>query len=212
VLWLHGSWHKTAIARGRKWLNCARISKELYERRTFHFWQRISLSNQSASRRGRVATISVTWSPTGRAACGSFGTPWWSECSGRRRPHSSPSSVRFAKTGNHLQLRFRRLPWELVFLSRWNLVLRVSLSRADVEELWSRSRDLLDVDVNRYPGKYSALGAITGGAVADRFGYESVNVFAAAGAFLSLLCVLPLRNARRQVKNSQPRTEFVSLF
>ena len=43
----------------------------------------------------------------------------------------------------------------------------------------------------------SALGAITGGAVADRFGYESVNVFAAAGALLSLLCVLPLRNARR---------------
>jgi predicted MFS family arabinose efflux permease len=41
----------------------------------------------------------------------------------------------------------------------------------------------------------SALGAITGGAVADRFGYESVNVFAAAGALLSLLCVLPLRNA-----------------
>jgi MFS transporter, DHA1 family, tetracycline resistance protein len=58
----------------------------------------------------------------------------------------------------------------------------------------------------------SALGAITGGAVADRFGYESVNVFAAAGALLSLLCVLPLRNPRRQVKNSQPRTEFVSLF
>jgi DHA1 family tetracycline resistance protein-like MFS transporter len=57
----------------------------------------------------------------------------------------------------------------------------------------------------------SALGAITGGAVADRFGYESVNVFAAAGALLSLLCVLPLRNARRQVKNSQTRTEFVSL-
>ncbi len=52
----------------------------------------------------------------------------------------------------------------------------------------------------------SALGAITGGAVADRFGYESVNVFAAAGALLSLLCVLPLRNARPQVKkNSQPR-------
>jgi DHA1 family tetracycline resistance protein-like MFS transporter len=43
----------------------------------------------------------------------------------------------------------------------------------------------------------SALGAITGGAVADRFGYESVNLFAAAGALLSLLCVLPLRNARR---------------
>jgi MFS family permease len=41
----------------------------------------------------------------------------------------------------------------------------------------------------------SALGAITGGAVADRFGYESVNVFAAAGALLSLLWVLPLRNA-----------------
>jgi MFS transporter, DHA1 family, tetracycline resistance protein len=58
----------------------------------------------------------------------------------------------------------------------------------------------------------SALGAIAGGAVADRFGYESVNVFAAAGALLSLLCVLPLRNANRQVKNSQPRTEFVSLF
>jgi len=57
----------------------------------------------------------------------------------------------------------------------------------------------------------SALGAIAGGAVADRFGYESVNVFAAAGALLSLLCVLPLRNARQQVKNSQPRTEFVSL-
>jgi hypothetical protein len=57
----------------------------------------------------------------------------------------------------------------------------------------------------------SALGAITGGAVADRFGYESVNVFAAAGALLSLLCVLPLRNARREVKNSQTRTEYVSL-
>ena len=41
----------------------------------------------------------------------------------------------------------------------------------------------------------SALGAIAGGAVADRFGYESVNVFEAAGALLSLLCVLPLRGA-----------------
>jgi MFS family permease len=57
----------------------------------------------------------------------------------------------------------------------------------------------------------SALGAITGGIVADRFGYESVNVFAAAGALFSLLCALPLRNARQQVKNSQPRTEAVSL-
>jgi MFS transporter, DHA1 family, tetracycline resistance protein len=56
----------------------------------------------------------------------------------------------------------------------------------------------------------SALGAVTGGVVADRFGYESVNVFAAAGALLSLLWVLPLRNARRQVRNSQPRTEFAS--
>ena len=46
----------------------------------------------------------------------------------------------------------------------------------------------------------SALGAIAGGAVADRFGYESVNVFAAAGALLSLLCVWPLRNARQQVR------------
>jgi predicted MFS family arabinose efflux permease len=57
----------------------------------------------------------------------------------------------------------------------------------------------------------SALGAITGGAVADRIGYESVNLFAAAGALLSLLCLWPLRNAKRQVKNFQPRTEFVSL-
>ena len=40
----------------------------------------------------------------------------------------------------------------------------------------------------------SALGAIAGGAVADRFGYGSVNVFAAAGALLSLLCVLRLRS------------------
>ena len=40
----------------------------------------------------------------------------------------------------------------------------------------------------------SALGAVAGGAVADRFGYESVNLFAAAAALLSLLCVLPLRN------------------
>jgi hypothetical protein len=29
VLWLHGLWNKGAIARGRKWLNCACISKEL---------------------------------------------------------------------------------------------------------------------------------------------------------------------------------------
>src|ERR1700757_2707310 len=41
-----------------------------------------------------------------------------------------------------------------------------------------------------------AIGAIAGGAVADQFGYESVNIFAAAGALLSLLCVLPLRNAK----------------
>ena len=41
----------------------------------------------------------------------------------------------------------------------------------------------------------SALGAIAGGAVAERFGYESVNLFAAAGALVSLLCALPLRNA-----------------
>jgi len=41
----------------------------------------------------------------------------------------------------------------------------------------------------------SALGAVAGGAVADRFGYESVNLFGAAAALLSLLCVLPLRNA-----------------
>src|SRR5260370_20821720 len=32
------------------------------------------------------------------------------------------------------------------------------------------------------------------GGSSDRFGYESVNLFAAAGALLSLLCVLPLRN------------------
>jgi hypothetical protein len=44
-----------------------------------------------------------------------------------------------------------------VFLGSWffffvgDLVLLVSLSSADVEELWSRSRDVLDVDVNRYP-------------------------------------------------------------
>ena len=56
-----------------------------------------------------------------------------------------------------LQLHFRCLPWQLVFLFRWDLVLLVSLSSADVEELWSRSRDVLDVDVNRYPAKYSAL-------------------------------------------------------
>ena len=40
----------------------------------------------------------------------------------------------------------------------------------------------------------SAVGAIAGGAVADRFGYESVNLFAAAGALLSLVCVWPLRH------------------
>ena len=32
------------------------------------------------------------------------------------------------------------------------------------------------------------------GGSSDRFGYESVNLFAAAGALLSPLCVLPLRN------------------
>jgi hypothetical protein len=42
--------------------------------------------------------------------------------------------------------------------------------------------------------RISALGAIAGGVVADRFDYESVNLFAAAGALLSLLCGLPLRN------------------
>jgi predicted MFS family arabinose efflux permease len=55
----------------------------------------------------------------------------------------------------------------------------------------------------------SALGAITGGAVADRFGYESVSVFAAAGALLSLLCLLPLRNAlagKYTVKSSSELT------
>jgi predicted MFS family arabinose efflux permease len=40
----------------------------------------------------------------------------------------------------------------------------------------------------------AALGAIARGAVADRFGYESVNLFTAAGALFFLLCVLPLRN------------------
>ena len=39
-----------------------------------------------------------------------------------------------------------------------------------------------------------AVGALAGGAVADRFGYESVNLFAAAGALLSLVCVWPLRH------------------
>ena len=49
----------------------------------------------------------------------------------------------------------------------------------------------------------SALGAITGQTASPiRFGYESVNVFAAAGAFLSLLWSLPLRNARRQVNSA----------
>ena len=47
--------------------------------------------------------------------------------------------------------------WRASLLFRWDLVLLVSLSSADVEELWSRSRDVLDVDVNRYPGKYFAV-------------------------------------------------------
>src|SRR5260370_38739311 len=55
---------------------------------------------------------------------------------------------------------------------------------------------------------YAILGALASGLAviliplavtnsdgsSDRFGYERVNLFAAAGALLSLLCVLPLRN------------------
>jgi MFS family permease len=75
-----------------------------------------------------------------------------SECSFCRRPHSSPSPGRFVETWDGLQIRLRRLPWELVFLFGWNLLFFISLSRVDVEELWGRSRDVLDVDVNRDPG------------------------------------------------------------
>ena len=49
----------------------------------------------------------------------------------------------------------------------------------------------------------SAIGAIAGGAVADQYGYESVNIFAAAGALLSLVCVLPLRTAKAAESRSQ---------
>jgi MFS family permease len=43
------------------------------------------------------------------------------------------------------------------FVAALLVILLLSLSGSDVEELWSRSRDVLDVDVNRYAGKYSAL-------------------------------------------------------
>ena len=38
----------------------------------------------------------------------------------------------------------------------------------------------------------SAIGALSGGAIADRFGYGAVSLFAAAVALLALACVVPL--------------------
>jgi hypothetical protein len=36
------------------------LKGNIYQRKTIHFWRRISLSNRSASRRGRIAIVSVS--------------------------------------------------------------------------------------------------------------------------------------------------------
>lgn len=43
----------------------------------------------------------------------------------------------------------------------------------------------------------SAVGAVAGGAVADRFGYGAVSLFAAAVALLAMACVVPLSRGCR---------------
>jgi MFS transporter, DHA1 family, tetracycline resistance protein len=48
----------------------------------------------------------------------------------------------------------------------------------------------------------SAGGAITGGAIADRFGYPTVSLFAAAGTAISFACIFHLATSDRQVPKS----------
>jgi DHA1 family tetracycline resistance protein-like MFS transporter len=50
----------------------------------------------------------------------------------------------------------------------------------------------------------SAGGAITGGAIADRFGYPSVCLFAAAGTAISFACIFHLTTSDRHVPQSAP--------
>jgi predicted MFS family arabinose efflux permease len=45
----------------------------------------------------------------------------------------------------------------------------------------------------------SAGGAITGGAIADRFGYPSVSLFAAGGTAISFACIFHLTSSGRRL-------------
>src|SRR5277367_5488101 len=50
----------------------------------------------------------------------------------------------------------------------------------------------------------SAGGAIIGGAIADRFGYPSVSLFAAAGTAISFACIFHLTTSERHVPKVAP--------
>jgi hypothetical protein len=63
-------------------------------------------------------------------------------------------------------------------------------------ELWYLAYAILGALASGLAVTLIPLVVTNSGGSSDRFGYESVNLFAAAGALLSLLCILPLRNRR----------------
>ena len=52
-----------------------------------------------------------------------------------------------------------------------------------------------------------SLVVTNSGGSSDRFGYESVNLFTAAGALLSLLCVLPVNDFSGPFPSRKPSVE-----